>query len=72
MLLEVHNMDIQLCCFLAAIYVCVHLFGCQNKSACFQKFKPSNVFYAHARIIVYAFSISMAIHFQSSTVALAN
>ena len=30
-------LDIQLCCFLAGIYVCVHLFGCQNKSACFQK-----------------------------------
>ena len=28
---------IQLCCFLAGIYVCVHLFGCQNKSTCFQK-----------------------------------
>ena len=42
MLLEVHNMDIQLCCFLAGIYVCVHLFGCQ-------KFKSSNVFYARAR-----------------------
>ena len=25
-------MDIQLCCFLAGIYVCVHLFVCQNKS----------------------------------------
>ena len=25
-----HNMDIQLCCFLAGIYVCLHLFGCQN------------------------------------------
>ena len=50
MLLEVHNMDIQLCCFLAEIYyVCVHLFGCQNKSTCFQKFKSSNVFYARAR-----------------------
>ena len=49
MLFEVHNMDIQLCCFLAGIYVCVHLFGCQNKSTCFQKFKPSNVFYARAR-----------------------
>ena len=49
MLLEVHNMDIQLCCFLAGIYVCVHLFGCQNKSTCFQKFKSSNVFYARAR-----------------------
>ena len=49
MLLEVHNMDIQLCFFLAGIYVCVHLFGCQNKSTCFQKFKSSNVFYAHAR-----------------------
>ena len=31
------------------IYVCVHLFGCQNKSTCFQKFKSSNVFYARAR-----------------------
>ena len=40
-----HNMDIQLCCFLAGIYVCVHLFGCQNKSMCFQKFKSSTVFY---------------------------
>ena len=40
---------IQLCCFLAGIYVCVHLFGCQNKSTCFQKFKSSNVFYARAR-----------------------
>ena len=29
--------------------MCVHLFGCQNKSTCFQKFKPSNAFYAHAR-----------------------
>ena len=48
-LLEVHNMDIQLCCFLAGIYVCVHLFGCQNKSTCFQKLKSSNVFYAGAR-----------------------
>ena len=28
------------------IYVCVHLFGCQNKSTCFQKLKSSNVFYA--------------------------
>ena len=37
------------CCFLAGIYVCVHLFGCQNKSTCFQKFKSSNVFYACAR-----------------------
>ena len=44
-----HNMDIQLCCFLAGIYVCVHLFGCQNKSTCFHKFKSSNVFYARAR-----------------------
>ena len=43
-----HNMDIQLCCFLAGIYVCVHLFGCQNKSTCFQKFKSSNVFYVRA------------------------
>ena len=55
MLLEVqwekllHNMDIQLCCFLAGIYICVHLFGCQNKSTCFQKLKSSNVFYAHVR-----------------------
>ena len=41
---------IQLCCFLAGIYVCVHLFGCQNKSTCFQKFKySSNVFYARER-----------------------
>ena len=48
MLLEVYNMDIQLCCFIAGIYVCVHLFGCQNKSTCFQKFKSSNVFYVHA------------------------
>ena len=45
----IHNMDIQLCCFLAEIYVCVHLFGCQNKSTCFQKCKSSNVFYARAR-----------------------
>ena len=44
-----HNMDIQLCCFLAGIYICVHLFGCQNKSKCFQKFKSSNVFYARER-----------------------
>ena len=43
-----HNMDIQLCCFLAGIYVCMHLFGCQNKSTCFQKLKSSNVFYARA------------------------
>ena len=37
-------MDIQLCCFLAGIYVC----GCQNKSTRFLKFKSSkfNVFYA--------------------------
>ena len=44
-----HNMDIQLCWFLAGIYVCVHLFDCQNKSTCFQIFKSSNVFYARAR-----------------------
>ena len=44
----IHNMDIQLCCFLAGIYVCVHLFGCPNKSTCFQKFKSSNVSYAGA------------------------
>ena len=43
MLLEVHNMDIQLCCFLAGIYVCVHLFDCQNKSTCFQIFKFSDI-----------------------------
>ena len=49
MLLEVHNMDIQLCCFLARIYVCVHLFGCHNKSMSFQKLNSSNVFYARAR-----------------------
>ena len=49
MLLEVHNMDIQLCCFLAGIYVGVHLFGSQNISTCFQKFKSSNVFYARVR-----------------------
>ena len=42
-----HNMDIQLCCFLAGM--CVHLFGCQNKSLCSQKLKSSNVFYACAR-----------------------
>ena len=35
--------------YIAGIYVCVHLFGCQNKSTCFQKFKSSNVFYARAR-----------------------
>ena len=44
-LLEVHDMDIQLCCFQAGIYVCVHLFGYQNKSTCFQKFKSSNIFW---------------------------
>ena len=26
----------------------MHLFGCQNKSTCLQKFKSSNVFYARA------------------------
>ena len=40
---------IQLCCFIAGIYVCVHLFVCQNKSTCFQKLKSSNVFYARSR-----------------------
>ena len=33
--LMLSTVDIQLCCFLAGIYVCVHLFGCQNKSTCF-------------------------------------
>ena len=47
-----HNMDIQLCFFLVGIYVCVHLFGCQTKSTYFQKFKSSNVFYAHARQMI--------------------
>ena len=42
-------LDIQLCCFLARIYVCVHLFGCQNKSTCFQILVSSNIFYARAR-----------------------
>ena len=42
-------LDIQLCCFLAGIYECVHLFGCQNKSMCFQKLKSSNVLYARVR-----------------------
>ena len=42
-------MDIQLCCFLAVIYVYVHLLGCQNKSKCFQILKSSNVFYARSR-----------------------
>ena len=45
-LLEVHNMDIQLCCFLAGIYVCVHLFGCQNKSTRFQKFKSTKLMFS--------------------------
>ena len=38
-------------CYTTWIYnfVCVHLFGCQKKSTCFQKFKYSNVFYARAR-----------------------
>ena len=27
----------------------MHLFGCQNKSTYFQKFKSSNVFYARVR-----------------------
>ena len=31
------------------MYVCVYLFGCQNKSTCFQKLKSSNVFYVRAR-----------------------
>ena len=42
-------LDIQFCCFIARIYVCVHFFVCQNKSTCFQKSKSSNVFYARAR-----------------------
>ena len=49
MLLEV-QWENHVCCFLAGIiYVCVHLFGCQNKSTYFQKLKSSNVFYARAR-----------------------
>ena len=52
MLLEVqweNCYTIWLCCFLAGIYACMRLFGCHNKSTCFQKFKSSNVFYARAR-----------------------
>ena len=37
---------IQFCCFLARIYVGVHLFGCQNKSTCFQKFKSSKLMFS--------------------------
>ena len=45
---EVHKMDIQLCCFLAGIYVCVHLFGCQNKSHVFRN-SSLQMFYMHIR-----------------------
>ena len=29
--------------YIAGIYVCVHLLGCQNKPTCFQKFKSLNM-----------------------------
>ena len=44
MLLEVHNMDIHICCFLAGIYVYVQTY--------FQIFKSLNDFYARARQIM--------------------
>ena len=47
--LRVLYLSLQLCCFLVGIYVCVHLFDCQNKSTFFQKLKSSNVFCARAR-----------------------
>ena len=43
-MLEVHNMDIYICCFLAGIYVCEQTY--------FQKFKSLNDLYVRARQIM--------------------
>ena len=64
-----HNMDIQLCCFLAGIYV--YNYVCINwlpeKINVFQKFKSSNAFYARAQQMMLVTKRPVALHRWLST-----